>query len=172
MLSKNVLRSLSSPRLEPVERDGYTFRGFKAADLPAVQTIYSEDDGSVFPRFNRLLLRTCGSRMCLVATLGGQVIGFDQFYFNDRDIKENTIHEGYVAVAKAHSGKGVASIMRRISAAHFRRAGFDGISTRISRDNHGSMKSAAKVGFRSVEDYTDPDTGDARSYLVLDLTNP
>lgn len=169
MLAKNVTRGMSCPRLTDTVEGDYTFRGFRPSDLPAIAAIYSEDDGSVLPRYNRLLLKLCGGRLCLVATKDSKVIGFDQFYFNDRDLKENTVHEGYVAVAKAHSGRGLASAMRRICAKQFKEAGFSGISTRISQSNRGSMASALKVGFRSIEDYIDPDTSEQRSYLLMRL---
>lgn len=173
VIGKNVRRSLSIPNFRLAESAGvYLFRGFVRSDMPSIQNLYTSTTGLPLPLFNRLLLTLCGPRLCIVALApDGSLVGFDQFFFNDRDLKENTVHEGYVAVAKTHERRGLASAMRRLSAKHFASAGLYGISTRISADNIASMASAVKTGFRSIENYIDPDTREARSYLVADISS-
>lgn len=170
LLLKNWLRSRSSRRFSTSTQGEYTFRTFQPSDVSGIDRLCQEVGRGNLPRYDRLLLKLSGPRMCIVATKDGQVIGFDHFYFNDRDLKENTVHEGYVAVSNSHAGRGIASHMRRLSAEHFKRCGFSGISTRISHNNYASMASARKCGFISVEDYSDPGTNEIRSYLIHKLT--
>lgn len=60
--------------------------------------------------------------MLFVATdsNNNQIIGMDMFYFNPRDLNENTVHEGFIGVLPEYQGQGIATIMRQQAIKHFR----------------------------------------------------
>ena len=88
---------------------------------------------------------------------------------NKKDIKENTIHEGFIGVVPEASGRGIATKMRQMAIQHFKLAGFSGISTRISLNNSASLMSAKKIGFQPVEEYQEPSTGEKRYYMICNF---
>lgn len=95
-----------------------------------------------------------------------RVIGMNMYYFNARDILENTVHGAFVGVSESMAGRGVATTLRKVAMQHFARNGIYGISSRISLDNKASLHSAKKLGYQPVEQYFDPDTNTERYYLV------
>ena len=88
------------------------------------------------------------------------------FYMNPRDFKENTVHEGFIGVLPEYEGQGIATQMRKVAKQHFKQAGFSGISSRISKENLGSLHSAKKIGFEPVEEYFDNNMKEERYYLI------
>lgn len=167
---RNVARGWGIPEFKPSFHDSYTIRAYKLSDFSAVKRLYTEAEREEMPLFNRLSLMLCSGRLCAVATSpNGVIVGFDQFYFNERDIKDSTVHEAFITVTAHHSGRGLASALRRHSADHFRKAGLAGISTRISHENAASMASARRCGFKIVEEYIDLDSGKQRAYLIVDI---
>lgn len=94
------------------------------------------------------------------------LLAMNLFYFNQRDLEEGTIHEGFIGVRSSVRGRGIARSLRHYCAEHFRRSGLVGVSTRISVSNAASLKSATRVGFTPVEKYTDPTSDEERYYMV------
>lgn len=119
-----------------------------------------------------------GRKAMLVATPDtkygskGSVIAMNMYYRNDRDFRENTIHEGFIGVSAHFEGRGIATQMRNLAKNHFARAGLSGISTRISISNHASLRSAEKVGFGPVDSYWDEDMCEDRYYMICKLSPP
>lgn len=93
----------------------------------------------------------------------------NMYYFNSRDVKENTIHEGFIGVTAEAAGQGIATQMRKIAKTHFSLLEIKGISTRISINNVASLRSAQKIGFEPVEQYCDPHTHEERYYMICKL---
>ena len=169
-IAKITLRSASIPKFAETTHGEYQIRAFKRSEWYELTRSYAMAAGTEMPLFNRLVLYLCGGRLCVVAVnKNNWPVGFDHFYFNDHDLRDSTVHEGYVAVVPAHERQGLASALRRHSIEHFRRAGLVGITTRISHDNAGSMISAKKCGFETVEDYIDLDTNEMRSFMIARL---
>lgn len=98
-----------------------------------------------------------------------KVMGIDMFYFNPRDFNENTVHEGFIGVLSEYQGQGIATIMRKQAIKHFKENRLAGISTRISKNNLGSLYSAEKLGFKPVDEYYDEAMDEQRYYLVCNL---
>lgn len=98
-----------------------------------------------------------------------QLVGLDLFYFNDRDLRERTVHEGFIGVVPAYQGQGLATAMRELAKLHFRSNGLSGISTRITQDNVASLQSALKLGFEVVDGVFDASAGYEKYYLVCPL---
>lgn len=115
------------------------------------------------------------SERCLLIALredaqGQRVaVGVDLYYLNPRDLREGTVHEGFIGVHPAVEGMGVATTLRRQALRHFRKANFSGVSTRISVSNPGSLRSASKLGFEQVEEYIDACSGEQRLYMVCKI---
>ena len=152
-----------------------SYRGYKKEDALQVAKIYAQlNNGTRFAGLKSFLYAFIGNRCLLVAThanevVGEVIIGMNMYYLNSRDVREKTIHEGFIGVIPSMTGKGIASAMRSIAKDHFKAAGFKGISTRISLNNAPSLQSAKKMGFTPVEEYTEPSTGERRYYMVAKL---
>lgn len=119
-----------------------------------------------------LLLKIFGTRLCLAAyNKDNQLIGISLYYFNARDKKENSIHEGYTGVDPRFQNKGLGTELRRLAASHFFSCGLKAISSRVSADNKASFRSALKLGFEPVETYWDSKLGEKRYYMVCRREN-
>jgi RimJ/RimL family protein N-acetyltransferase len=157
------------------EVGNFILRGADIKDLGQLKIIYSQLNNVDLSRSNIDLLKKCPGRLILIAevTNGSKsnIVGMNLFYFNPRDFKEGTIHEGFIGVVPEFEGKGIATAMRKHAIAHFRRSGLSGISTRISKNNNASLRSAEKLGFRPVEEYFDPAMQEDRYYLVCNFEN-
>lgn len=149
---------------------GLILRGAGYSDLKQIRIIYKNLNGSDFSRSNKILLKYCEKKLIIVAEKRIKdelvIVGMDMFYLNPRDFKESTVHEGFIGVLPEFEGQGIATKMRKYAMEHFKNAGFYGISSRISKNNLGSLNSAKKLGFEPVEQYTDPVTGLERYYLI------
>lgn len=91
------------------------------------------------------------------------------FYFNQRDFIDGTIHEGFIGVLPEAEGQGTGTRLREAAIAYFSANNIQGISTRISKNNLKSFRSAKKLGFKVSEEYFDENSKETRYYLVLSL---
>lgn len=148
-----------------------TFRGASINDLEQLMLIYKKLNGIELSTNNIKLLKYCSKKLVVIAEkeIDGRkkIVGMDLFYMNPRDFKESTMHEGFIGVLPEHEGQGVATQMRKHAIDHFKKVGFKGISTRISKSNIGSLRSAKKLGFKPVEEYCDKVMQEERYYLIL-----
>lgn len=173
-LCRNWLRMRKSIEFSTLHLDNITYSGFTQAEADQVSAIYYRLNGGARFSFSReMLYRTLGERLLLLAShdtkTGKTVIGMNMYYLNSRDLRENTIHEGFIGVLPEAAGKGIATQMRKIAKAHFASSGINGISTRISLNNLASLRSAKKIGFKPVEQYRDPQTNEERYYMICNL---
>ena len=170
LIVKSVRRVKNTLRISEVEKDGIVYRGFHSKDMSAVRLLIKQINNGVGFDSRRLLYQLVGSKLIIVAVSLDQgqskVVGIDLFYFNPRDFKDGTVHEGFVGVDPDYQGRGIASEMRKRAISHFSQADIKGISTRISLNNNPSLTSALKLGFQPVETYKDQVTGEDRHYLI------
>ncbi|WP_191722716.1 GNAT family N-acetyltransferase [Comamonas avium] len=169
-------RNLSAARrlvkITSEEVDGLLFRGYSSSDVEAITKIYQQlNEGAAFSWMLRSLYSHIGRRCLLVveqrdAVGTSKIVGMNMYYLNQRDIKENTIHEGFIGVLPEMGGRGIATKMRQTAINNFKLAGFSGISSRISLNNTASLMSAKKIGFQPVEEYQEPSTGEKRYYMI------
>lgn len=147
------------------------FRGATENDLEQLMPIYKKLNGIELSTNNIKLLKYCSKKLVVIAEkeIDGRkkIVGMDLFYMNPRDFKESTIHEGFIGVLPEYEGQGIATQMRKYAIAYYNQAGFTGISTRISKKNFGSLRSAEKLGFKPIEEYYDEIMREERYYLVL-----
>ncbi|WP_334188713.1 GNAT family N-acetyltransferase [Noviherbaspirillum sp.] len=99
----------------------------------------------------------------------GELTGMSLYYFNARDRKEGTVHEGYIGLHASLRGAGLGTVVRRHALRQFAFAGLRGVSSRISLANTASLNGNLKLGFVPVETYFDSSMGEQRHYLVCDL---
>lgn len=146
-------------------------RGYAKDDELQVASIYSQLNEIEFSSFHKKLYSGFGSKLLIVAEskVSGKLVGMDMFYFNPRDFKEDTVHEGFIGVLPEAQGQGLATLMRKAAVEHFSKNGLEGISTRISISNLGSLRSAEKLGFKVVDEYFDKPMNEGRCYMVLKL---
>lgn len=148
-----------------------TLRGASINDLEQLMPIYKKLNGMELSTNNIKLLKYCSKKLIVIAEkeIDGRkkIVGMDLFYMNPRDFNEATIHEGFIGVLPEYEGQGIATQMRKHAITHFNQAGFTGISTRISKNNIGSLRSAEKLGFKPIEEYYDEIMREERYYLIL-----
>lgn len=171
---QNLLHARKIKQIPGIVTNGLTLRGYQKEDASQIARIYAAlNEGAKFVGIRRCLFNIVGSRLMLVAVAPGDsrdvLVGMNMYYFNPRDVREKTIHEGFIGVVPEMSGRGIATTMRLHAKQHFARAGLDGISTRISLANTFSLTSAEKVGFIPIEKYTDVYSGELRYYMVSKL---
>jgi RimJ/RimL family protein N-acetyltransferase len=161
--------------IKKFEVGNFTLRGAEIMDLDQLKIIYSQLNNIDLSRSNIELFKKHTGKLILVTeiSIGSKksIVGMEMFYFNPRDFKEGTIHEGFIGVLPEFEGKGIATRMRKHAIEHFRRSGLSGISTRISKNNIASLHSAEKLGFKPVEEYFDLAMQEERYYLVCNFEN-
>lgn len=148
-------------------------RGARKSDITAIDRMFAQlHDGASLGRNRQLLYRLSGHSLVVVAEEedANSVIGIGLYYFNARDVRERTVHQGFRGVEPARQGCGIGSVITRHAIKHFARTRLSGISSRVSLDNTGSLKSNEKLGFKPVERYFDPQLNEERYYLVCDLS--
>lgn len=171
---QNLLHARKINPLPGIVSNGLTFRSYQKEDAIQIAEIYAAlNNGAKFAGLRKWLFNMVGSRLMLVAVSasdsGDAIVGMNMYYFNPRDVREKTIHEGFIGVVPEMNGRGIATTMRLHAKQHFARAGLDGISTRISLMNKSSLNSAEKVGFVPIEKYTDVHSGELRYYMLSKL---
>jgi L-amino acid N-acyltransferase YncA len=151
---------------------GFAIEPLSTRHLAAVDDLYAAlNRGARLGLQKMALLHLLGSRLCLVARRAGsdEVVGMVVYYFNARDRRDGTVHEGYIGLREADRSGGLGTFMRRHALQNFARSGLRGVSSRISVSNAASLKSNRKLGFVPVETYFDATMGEERHYLICDL---
>jgi ribosomal protein S18 acetylase RimI-like enzyme len=95
-----------------------------------------------------------------------KIIGAELYYFNQRDIQEKTIHQGFRGILPEWQGKGFGTSLTNHAVNHFKKCKIDGISSRVSLNNIASLHSNIKLGFRPIEKYFDKNMNEERYYLI------
>lgn len=147
---------------------GTVVRACKPREVGEIVTLRKQLDGHEFSWAVQLLLRLVPEKCCVVVTAEhGGLNALSCFYFNERDIHDATVHEGFIGVRPGYAGKGVATGVRRFAADHFSRiSSLRGISSRVSLSNAASAASGAKSGYELLESYKDEVTGEERGYFI------
>ncbi|HCZ9577165.1 TPA: N-acetyltransferase [Vibrio cholerae] len=157
------------------ETENYILRGADTKDFERLKVIYSQFNNYDLSKLNMGLFKRQSEKLILVSEVingsKSNIVGMELFYFNPRDFKAGTIHEGFIGVLPEFEGRGIATAMRKHAIAHFRLSGLNGISTRISKNNISSLRSAERLGFKPVEEYFDPVMQEDRYYLVYNFEN-
>lgn len=141
-------------------------RAFQRHDLAVLDVIYRTYNGGrrLATRFRWLLILSGHAQCIVVEHPVGSIVGFSLYYFNERDIAERTVHEGFIAVTERHCGFG--SALREKSLNYFEKRGIGGVSTRISKSNRASLQSAKMLGFQVMEEYYDEGLAEERVYMI------
>jgi GNAT superfamily N-acetyltransferase len=174
-LIRNIHRSKNLTDAPQIKIGSIVFRGMNPADEPALKCIYHSLSNNT-PSFSQnILYRYYGRKLMLVAVYMDDqnkesgIVGMNKHYFNKRDLMDDTVHSGYIGVVPEFEGRGIATNLRHLAKRHFSRNRVAGISSKISLNYSGSLKSAEKAGFRPVEKFSDPDSGEDRYYLICHL---
>lgn len=170
-LLQNLWRVRSIRAIETYQdpQTGFRYQGLTKEhfqDFDRLKKKLSQNQG--LSRVKKLLYQYAGNKLVLVVIDPQQnrLIGLNMFYFNKRDLLENSVHAGFIGVDPQYQGQKIASTMRARIKHHFMQNGLKGLSSRISLNNEGSLRSALKVGFKPVEKYYDNALGEERYYLV------
>lgn len=171
---RNFCKTFNMTKVTSFTTNGILYRGMSSSDEPQVLRLYfALNNGARLSLLRRWLYRFVGNKLILLAIVqdkdGDSVIGMNMYYLNQRDIVDETIHEGFIGVSPSLAGRGIASNLRKIAMTHFAANGFKGISSRISLDNQASLSSGQKLGFQPVEKYYDSAMAKERYYLICNL---
>ena len=137
--------------------------------LQTVEAVYSmlSDDMALSKR-NRMLFMVCGRKLVFVLydKVAEKIIGVEFYYFNKRDINENTIHQGFRGILPEYQGKGLGTALTQYAYDIFSKTSLKGMSTRVSCNNLSSLISNKKIGFEPVEKYFDSSMNEERYYMI------
>jgi RimJ/RimL family protein N-acetyltransferase len=155
--------------LEKAIDEHVIIRGASIKDLREALHIYSIFNNKNGIGFSRYIVYIFISRkMVFVARdiTAKKIIGTELYYFNRRDIKENTIHQGFRGILPPWQGRGIGTLLTSHAVNHFKNSRLDGISSRVSLNNPASLQSNLKLGFRPIEEYFDKNMHENRYYLI------
>lgn len=151
----------------------FCFSGCSSRTVSSVMNLYQKfHEGKKLGLSKNLLLHLAGEKLCLVVTdeQTNEIVGYSLYYFNARDRKEGTVHEGDTYLLPEYRGQGIGTAQRRHALYHFARCPFlKGVSSRVSLNNHASLKSNENLGFKPIERYFDRCMNEERVYMVCDL---
>ncbi len=168
---RNILYSTNMPEFQKIEYENFTIEPCKSEYLEETFSLYKDlHNGKELSKWKKLLLHLTGSKFCYIIKSENKIIGLGLYYFNKKDIKEKTIHEGYIGLKKEYRGKGIGTIARQNALYHFSQMKrITGVSSRVSLDNEASYRGNIKLGFEVKEEYFDTDLSKERVYMVCDL---
>ena len=171
LIFRDLKMSLRIPAVQSETENGITYRGMHRSELTAINNLHIlMNGGSKIALARRFVYWLAGNKIVIVVSKQEQgkekIIGFNMFYFNKQDVKQNTIHDGFIGIDHNYQGLGIGSKLRRKGVEHFSHTCLSGISSRIDIDNKASLAVTLKVGAKPVEQYTDPVTGVERYYLI------
>ncbi|QTP58974.1 GNAT family N-acetyltransferase [Billgrantia antri] len=171
LIARNLRRAREFTTVPLRHHDGYRLCAMRPPHLAGALSLYAElHEGRTLDLPRRWLYRLAGNRLGVVALdVKGRVVGAAFYGFSRRDLHEGRVHSSFSGVHPAHRGRGLATELRRTAILHFRANGVRGYSSRISADNVASLKPSLRLGFRIVDRYQDPVSGELRYYLVCDF---
>ena len=134
-----------------------------------IDEIYSLfPDGKHMSWEMKILFYLCGKVLVflLYDKNSHEVIGLEFYYFNKRDIKEHTIHQGFRGILPEFQGKGLGTALTQYAYDVFSKISLKGMSTRVSCNNLSSLISNKKIGFEPAEKYFDSSMDEERYYMI------
>lgn len=172
-LTRSSIKVVCLPTLFESKNGDLKIRGANSDEINEIDNIYEKLSFQKFSKYQRMQFKLHSKKTVIVAEKYAEgvkkIVGMDMYYLNSRDFSEGTIHEGFIGVIPESEGQGIATQMRKQAIEHFRNVGFKGISTRISKNNLGSINSAKKLGFEPIEEYFDSVMNEDRYYLICNL---
>lgn len=173
ILLKNVVFSRKLHNFQKLIDRDIVIDGADSETIHEALLLYgSLNNGSTFAGWRNFLLKTCPSKLCLVAidNKTRNVIGVNIYYLNIRDFNETTIHEGFIGVKPEFRQRGIAEKMRRHALANFISNNvINGVSSRVSLNNTHSLNGLIRLGFSLKEEYFDQQLQKNAAYFVCDL---
>lgn len=171
LIFRDLKMSFKIPIVKSETQNGITYRGMHRSELNTINKLHIlMNGGSNIALARRFVYWLVGSRIVIVVSKQEngkeKIIGFNMFYFNKQDVKQNTIHGGFIGVDNNYQDLGIGSKLRKKGVEHFRQTYLSGMSSRIDLDNKASLAVTLKAGFEPVEQYKDPVTGLERYYLI------
>jgi len=167
-IGSNFIRVMRMPPIE-VSRSGYGIGGIRRTDVNDALSLYRKlQNGLPLSLPKRFLYFFFGPRLIFAARSGyrQKLSGVGLYYFTQKDIKENTIHQGFTGVSENLRGKGLGTAIRKTALIHFSRSGLSGVSSRVSASNIASIKSNQNLGFKVQDVYFDNEMKKKRYYMV------
>ena len=142
--------------------------------LQIIGSIYSTfSDNAPLPNRNKLLFLLCGRKLVFVLydKVNKKILGTEFYYFNKRDRREFTIHQGFRGILPEFQGKGLGTALTQYAYTVFSKTSLQGMSTRVSCNNLPSLVSNKKIGFEPIEKYFDSEMNEERYYMICHLKN-
>ena len=149
---------------------GIVYRPCRAADFPRVMAEYESYFRGPPSRAAALLYRLCYRHLVHVGVdaKSGDLLAYTLYYFADRDLEENTVHNVFHYVAPDQRGREMGMDLVVLSLKTISRSGFSGLSARISVANRPVVSLVKKLrGSRIKETFYDPDLGEDRYYITI-----
>ena len=167
------LVKIQKKQIESKSLELYQLDCYRKGDLKTIRSIHRKCLNSDITNSNRVLIQILGHKLCyLIRDNSQRVIACILFYFDKRDIQEETIHLSSIIVSEEKHGCGLGSLLVKYSIENLRGIkGLMGVSSRVSLNNKASLKVHTNSNFKIKEEYYDTELQEMRVYLVLKLNN-
>ncbi|UYO99168.1 GNAT family N-acetyltransferase [Oceanotoga sp. DSM 15011] len=148
----NLFSGIKLSKFKIFNFENYCIKPLDKNNFWKILTLYQ--DNNLGLRLNldkKILYKFLGKKYCyiIIDKRNNTFVGMGMYYFNRKDIKEKTIHEGYIGLKKEYREKGLGTISRKYALEHFSKLKFlKGVSSRVSLDNIPSLKGNLKLGFK------------------------
>jgi hypothetical protein len=169
-MMRNIYESFFLKRIQETGIDKeIVIRGASIKELKEALCIYSVYNNNDKIGISRYMVYLFVSRKMVFIARDisvNRIIGTELYYFNQRDLREKTVHQGFRGILPAWQGRGMGTSLTACAVNHFKNSKIDGISSRVSLNNLASLRSNMKLGFRPVEAYFDENMHENRYYLI------
>jgi O-antigen/teichoic acid export membrane protein len=113
-IARNIYAARKVSEIKNEKMGNLLFRGYLPSDASIISEIYQKlNNGNIFSRVQHELYSRIGRRFMIVVEHGDisgatKIVGMNMYYLNRRDVKENTVHEGFIGVEPMMGGRGIA----------------------------------------------------------------
>lgn len=168
----NITITLVMPCIKEKQIGNYVIKRCEKKHIPQIISLYKK-----FNKQKRTpILLTCimtfmnNKLVYIITNKDGLLMGFQILYFNFYDIRNLSIHEGFIAVAEEFRGLGLSRKLRENTLKDLSRIRWlRTVTSRISISNTRSMTGAINLGFREKRRYFEKKTNEERAFMVCDL---
>jgi GNAT superfamily N-acetyltransferase len=168
-ITRNIYASLFSKKISQVIiAEQIIIHGASIKELKEALHIYSFYNKSKIGISHYIVYHLISQKMVFIVKdmSVNKIVGTELYYFNSRDMRENTIHQGFRGILPAWQRRGIGTLLTSHAIKHFKNNKIDGISSRVSLNNLASLRSNIRLGFRPVEEYFDTNMQESRYYLI------
>ncbi len=131
-----------------LNEDGFTFKRGEARYLKQICNLHIVVFRKPMLPWLTWMYRLCARELIsVVVDENDNVVAYDLFFFEPSEMKENILHELYVAVSPQYQDRGIGVKLRQYSIKCYDEGYVSGLSTLADFDNIKALRTAQKAGY-------------------------